>query len=160
MIQSINQSIKLCTNVRIEDMETKSSNMKSAQIAQNKMMRLLAKASYNDRYSTSELLEKTGFSVNQLAASIKLAEAWKSINVDGYPIHLEPNKKVPGECDRNLRPTSYILWNQAARTTAAKESFSRNAAKLWDNAPQSIKVAINIKSAKKEILKHCKTLPI
>ena len=88
-------------------------------------MRLLAKAPYNDRSITSELLEKTGFlSVNKLAASIKLAEAWKSINVEGNPIHLEPNKTAPGEIVRNLRPASSRLWNQDARTTAAKESFS------------------------------------
>ena len=144
--------------------------MKSAQIAQNKMMRLLTKASYkknrrkasyNDRTSTSKLLEKTGFlSVNQLAASIKLAEAWKAINVEGYPIQLEPNKKLLVEMVRNLRPTSSRLWNQDAKMTAAKESFSRNAAKLWNIAPQSKSNAINIKSAKKEISKHCKTMPI
>ena len=91
---------------------------------------------------------------------IKLAEVWKSINEEGYPIQLELNKKSPTESDRNLRPTSSRLWNQDASSAAAKKSFSRNAAKIWNTAPQSIKNAINIKSAKMEIAKHCKTLPI
>ena len=30
-------------------------------------------------------------SVNQLAAQIKLVEAWKSQNIEQYPIKLEPN---------------------------------------------------------------------
>ena len=47
--------------------------MKAAQVAQNKLMRLLTKASYMDQTGTKELLEKTGLlSVNQTAASIKL----------------------------------------------------------------------------------------
>ena len=135
--------------------------MKSAQIAQNKMMRLLVKAPYNDRTSTNVLLEKTGFlSVNQLAASIKLVEVWKSINVESYPVHLEPNITAGGENEPILRPSTSRLWNQDARSTAAKKSFSRNAAKFWNNAPLYIKNAKSIYSVKKEIKKFCKTLPI
>ena len=160
-MSKLRYGLQLCTNARILESETKNANMKSAQIAENKMMRLLTKASYTDRSSTSELLGKTGFlSVNQLAASIKLAEVWKSINVEGYPIQLEPNKKSPKDTDSNLRPASTRIWNQDARSSAAKESFSRNAAKIWNNAPENIKNALNLKSAKKQIAKHCKSLPI
>ena len=124
-------------------------------------MRLLAKVTYNDRSSTSTLLEKTGFlSVNQLAASIKLAEVWKSINEEKYPIQLELNKKSSLETGRILRPSSSRIWNQDASSTAAKESFSRNVAKIWNSAPLGIKNAKNIKNAKIEIAKHCRTLPI
>ena len=93
------------------------------------------------------------------------SEYWKVVNditkaKCGYPIQLELNKKVPTETDRILRPSSSRIWNQDARSEAAKESFSRNAAKIWNNAPLIIKNAINIKSAKKEKTRHCKTLPI
>ena len=160
-MSKLRYGLQLCTNVRILESETRNANMKSAQIAQNKMMRLLAKVPYNDRTSTSELLEKTGLlSVNQLAANIKLTEVWKSINENDYPIQLELNKKAPSDSDRNLRPTSSRLWNQDANSMAAKESFTRNVAKIWNTAPLSIKNANNIKSAKKEIAKHCKSLPI
>ena len=119
----------------------KNTNIKAAKVAQNKLMRLLTKASYMDQTGTKELLEKTGLlSVNQTAASIKLAEVLKGLNVKNYPIHLEPNNPTLNENQRILRPTAVREWNQDARSTAAKESFSRNAAKLWNSAPKNIKM--------------------
>ena len=40
------------------------------------------------------------------------------------------------------------------------ECFSRNAAKLWNNAPINIKSAKRLSAAKIEIKKYCRTLPI
>ena len=51
-------------------------------------------------------------------------------------------------------------WNQDAKSTAAKESFSRNAAKLWNLALLAIKTAKSLSLAKKEVNKYCRTLPI
>ena len=89
--------------------------------------------SYKDRTSTSDLLAKTGLlSVNQLAPSIKLCEVWKSGNIVNYPVQLEPNNSGPIYTERNVRPTTSRKWNQDANSTAAKECFSRNAAKIWN----------------------------
>ena len=160
-MSKLRYGLQLCTNVRIEESELKNGNMKSLQIAQNKLMRLLTRTSIKDRTCTRELLSMTGLlSVNQLAASIKLCEVWKSENIKDYPIHLEPNHPGLGHSDRSVRPTTSRKWNQDAKSTAAKESFSRNAAKLWNNAPQCIKTAKSLTSAKKEIRKYCGTLPI
>ena len=107
--------LQLCTNVRTEESEIKSTNMKAAQVAQNKLMRLLTNAKYNDHTSTKVLLEKSGLlSVNQTAASIKLTEVWKGINIMNYPIQLEPNNPEQSENPRVLRPTSVRMWNQDA----------------------------------------------
>ena len=135
--------------------------LKAVQVAQNKIMRLLSNASFKDQTSTKELLEKTGFlSVNQTAASIKLTEVWKGLNIVNYPIHLESNNSEMNESLRVLRPSTVRNWNQDARSRAAEESFSRNAAKLWNSAPQIIKDSKSIYSAKIEIKKYCKTWPI
>ena len=56
-----------CTNVRTDETERKSGTMKSLQIAQNKLMRLILNVPYNDRTSTNVLLTKTG-----LPESLKL----------------------------------------------------------------------------------------
>ena len=153
--------LQLCTNVRTEESELKNGKMKSVQTAQNKLMRMLINASYNDRTSTSVLLKETGLlSVNQLAASIKLCEVWKAENVPNYPVQLEPNQLVPTYTERSVRPTTNRKWNQDGNSTAARESFSRNAAKLWNSDPLTIKTAKNLNLARKEIKKHCKMLPI
>ena len=124
-------------------------------------MRLLLKIPFHDRTSTAELLSKTGLlSINQLAASIKLMEVWKSENVPNYPIQLEPNNTIVPLHDRNLRPSSTRQWNQDANFSAAKECFSRSAAKLWNMAPTVIKTAKCPSAAKTAIKNHCKLLPI
>ena len=66
--------------------------MLAAQVAQNKMTRMLNASSNKDHISTKSLLEKFNLpSVNQLAAEIKLTEAWKIMKVPDYPITLEQN---------------------------------------------------------------------
>ena len=135
--------------------------MKSLQIAQNKLMRMLTNVSYMDKTSTEDLLKETGLlSVNQTAASIKLCEVWKSENIPNYPVQLEPNNASPAYTERSVRPSTTRKWNQDTKSTAAKESFSRNAAKLWNSAPETVKTAKNLSFAKKEIKGHCKMLPI
>ena len=160
-MSKLRYGLQLCTNVRIESTEKKNGNMKSLQIAQNKLMRLLIKVPYRDRTSTEELLNKTGLlAINQLAASIKLCEVWKSENIVNYPVHLEPNNHTTVPCDRSVRPSTTRKWNQDAKSTAEKDSFSRNAAKIWNAAPPSVKNAKSLRAAKNEIKKFCKTLPI
>ena len=92
-------------------------------------MKIVGGATY---WKKSDLL-----SVNQLAASVKILEAWKSLNINNYPIILEPNIKCSSNGDRQVRPSTSRLWNQDARTNAARESFSRNTAKIWNAAPMT-----------------------
>jgi hypothetical protein len=160
-MSKLRYGLQLCTKVRSDETESKSGNIKSAQVAQNKLMRLLLRAPFNDRASTFELLEKTGLlSVNQLAASIKLLEAWKSENVPNYPVQLEPNNQSESTRERQLRPGSTRKWNQDAKSIAEKECFSRNTAKLWNCAPLNIKNAKNLNITKKAIKTYCKSLPV
>ena len=160
-VSKLRYGLQLCTEVRINESETKNSNLKAVQIAQNKLLRLLDNSHISERISTEKLLANTGmFSVNQLAASIKLTETWKSSNILNYPIKLEPNVTDKPESDRIVRMSTSRLWNQDARTRAEKESFSRNSAKIWNAAPMTIKNAKSLAIAKKEIKKHCRSLPI
>ena len=135
--------------------------MKAAQIAQNKLLRLLNNTSMKDRVSTEDLLKNTGLlSVNQLAASIKLLEVWKSLHIKNYPVQLEPNNKVVNLSERQMRPSTTREWNQDAKTGPEKESFSRNAAKIWNMAPNKLKEMTSQTMAKKAIKEFCKTLPM
>ena len=76
------------------------------------------------------------------------------------PVQLEPNNAGLIYNERCVRPTTTRKWNQDAKTSAAKESFSKNAAKLWNNAPITVKNAKTLRLAKNEIKKHCQMLPI
>ena len=73
---------------------------------------------------------------------------------------MEPfNPGRPG-IDRTARPGTRKLWNDEANLTAAKLSFSRDTAKLWNNAPDKITNAANLSWAKREIKKYCKLLEL
>ena len=60
------------------------------QIAQNKVLRMMDNCRIRDRKSITEMLVKNEIlSVNQVAAQIKLTEAWKSINDEKLPNRYE-----------------------------------------------------------------------
>ena len=59
---------------------------------------------------------------------------------------------------RAVRTSARKLWNDEAHSKAAKISFSRDIAKLWNSVPDSIKNVLKLNSAKNEIKKHCKTI--
>ena len=87
-------------------------------------------------------------------------ECWKSIHIDQYPLKLEPNNPHRTETDRVVRTTSIKQWKDDAKSVAAKVSFSRDAAKLWNHAPEAVKHATSKLKAKTEIKKYCGTFVI
>ena len=75
--------------------------MKSAQVAQNKLLRMLDRVTLKDHVTAESLLLKYNLpSVNQLAAEIKLTETWKSINIQNYPFKLESNNHGRNDGER------------------------------------------------------------
>ena len=125
------------------------------------MLRLLDNTTLADRKHTADLLKNAKMlSVNQLAASIKLTEAWKSCNVPNYPIQLEKNNENLIPTERTVRPQTTRHWREDGKTSIAKDSFTRSTAKLWNQAPLNIKDATSLAQAKKAIKVYCQTLPI
>ena len=139
--------------------EIQGSNMKATQTAQNKMIRMVDNVSLKDHIRSANLLNKYGFlSVNQLAAQIKLVESWKAVNLKEYPIQLDNNQLQRNTNGRAVRESTVKLWKDDTKSATAKESFLRGAAKLWNNAPLSVKNAKSLYLAKMEIVKFCKSI--
>ena len=99
-------------------------------------------------------------SVNQLAASIKLKEVWKSQNVEDYPLLLDPYNQTSTTLNLDLRPRPSRILNDSARLQIAKYSFNVDSARLWNLAPREVTSAPTLGAAKKAILIHVKTLPV
>ena len=160
-MSKLRYGLQLCNQVRTKDKDLISANMKSAQLAQNKMLRMLDRVSLKDHITTKSLLDKYQLpSVNQLAAEIKLTEAWKAVNVPNYPFQLEPNNPGRNDGGRQIRTSSIKIWKDDSKSKAASESVSRDSAKLWNSAPESIKTAPTLYSAKKLIKKLTRTLEL
>ena len=62
--------------------------------------------------------------------------------------------------DRIVRPNTTRQWKEDGRTAAARDSFTRSTAKIWNQAPLEIKNAKSIGIVKKLIKDYCTTLPI
>ena len=81
--------LQLYTSVQLNSEETKSSTMKSLQLTQNRLLRMLNGTRVAEKVSIKTMLNKFELlSVNQLSAQIKLTEVWKSINVGKCPLKL------------------------------------------------------------------------
>ena len=67
--------------MRCNSSDTQNTILKSVQVAQNKLLRLLDNSTLKDRKSANEMIKATKMlSVNQIAAQVKLNEAWKAVN--------------------------------------------------------------------------------
>ena len=99
-------------------------------------------------------------SVNQTAAQIKLTEAWKASQDPDYPVRLMENRKTENGENREVRTNTRREMQEGGRLKIIRESFCRDTGRLWNRAPKEIKQSISIQTAKKEIKKYCKTLPI
>ena len=158
---SMDVKTQLWNQVRTKPEDSTNLQMDAIQVCQNKMLRMLDRVTLKDHITSKSLLEKHNLpSVNQLAAHIKLVEAWKCTNKDNYPLNMEPNNPDREDTQRELRPSSIKLWKDDAKSVAAKISFSRDTAKLWNNATDVIKNAKTLKTAKKEIKSYCSQLPL
>ena len=160
-MSKLRYGLQLCTNSRLKESDPTSNNLKSVQIAQNKLLRLLDNSSLKDRKHSKDLLTKFNLlSVNQTSIQIKLMEAWKATHLKDYPTQMEKNEENLLPNSRELRPSSIRLWKETGKSSAACESFSRNTAKIWNQAPKSIKEAMTLAQAKKSVIEYCKTLPV
>ena len=155
--------LQLYTSVQLNSEETKSSTMKSLQLTQNRLLRMLNGTRVAEKVSIKTMLNKFELlSVNQLSAQIKLTEVWKSINVGKCPLKLEPYNpnQNQSEMNHNLRPKQSKMFNDTARLKLSKSSFNTDAARILNAAPIEIKKANTLNSAKSAIKSYCLTLPV
>ena len=99
----------------------------------------------SDRRRIKDMLEKQDLlSVNQTSAQIKLTEAWKASLDTDYPVKMkrDPHKETKNE--RTLRPGMKKEMEEGGRTKVAQESFTREARRLWNRAPEKNKTDKNI----------------
>ena len=90
-------------------------------------------------------------SKQQLAAEIELVETWKIMNLPSYPLELEKTNKLPTQ--RSIRPSSIKEWKDNTKLKCGEESFTIDRAKLWNQAPEDVKMAPSLQVAKTDIKK-------
>ena len=86
---------------------------------------------------------------------------WKfNTSEEEYPITI---KKAYGGASENrmeTRPGTRRDMMEGGKTQAMSQSFTRDAGRIWNKAPDNVKKAKTILEAKRQIKEFCKTLPI
>ena len=97
-------------------------------------------------------------SVNQLNASVKLLEVWKSLNVEDYPLIIKRQEinsdAMSTRADLACRPME-IGFSVLSQKTCVSDAIH-----LWNKSPKCVTESNSISKAKKEIENFVKTLPI
>ena len=105
------------------------------------------------------MLTKNGMlSVKQTLAQIKLTELWKATHKDNNPLKF--TQLTPAENGKESRAVANKKLIQSKGSTLTMDSFVYDATKMWNNAPDSLKNANSLYSAKSEIKSYCKLLPL
>ena len=129
------------------------------QKVQNKLFRLLNNSTIKDKIPTKNIANDLNMlSVNQINAQVKLTKIWKSLNVDDYP--QIGSLKTCNDAHRASRATTRGDLVIKGKTELRQSSFINDAAKIWNNAPISVKQCKTLFGAKREIKKFVLTLPI
>ena len=70
------------------------------------------------------------------------------------------NKANKVQTERSIRPTSIKQWKDYANLKIAQESFTIDAARLWNMAPLNIKQAESLQKAKTNIKIWCSQMTL
>ena len=153
--------LQFYSRVAIDNDDRKSNILKSLQLTQNRMLRGINRSQVRDKISTKSLLENYGLlSVNQVAAQMKLIEVWKSENILGHPLSLNPYNSHNSELRQTLRERPNRVYNDSTKFVVSQSSFHMDAARIWNRAPKAVTTAKTINELKKATMAFVKTLPI
>ena len=149
----------MCGKIRWKDSDPTPKLMKDLQQSQNKMLRLLNGSRLSDKISTASLLVKFNMlSVKQINAQMKLSEMWKAVNDSDHPFEL--TKRESGPNVRAMRSITNEELPVQSFSELSKNTFINDGIKAWNLAPSQIKICTSYASAKNEIKKFVKSIPI
>ena len=149
----------LLGKIRWTENDTQTNEFKDIQKNQNKLLRYLNNSKISGRISTKSILEKFNqLSVNQLNANIKLCDIWKSINVENYPTRV--TQIQPNTDNTQTRSISYGKLIESGKSSITQSTLINDAIRAWNRAPKEVHRSASYNTAKKNIKKIVKSLPI
>ena len=151
-ISHIRYGLPLYCPVQIKEGDPTPGCIKALKVAYNDCLRLLTGNKRSDHTSIKCMLEDLGWlSVNQLAAETRLVEAWKSVHIDNYCMRDVIKLRPKGNYNTRMNKVEFL--DTGVDDIHGSAGFVQTTAKLWNAAPISVKEALTISLAKKEIRK-------
>ena len=96
--------------------------------------------------------------VSQINAQIKLSEMWKAVNDEDHSFNIV--KRESGPEIRAMRSVSNDVLSVLSFPDLSKRTFINDGIKAWSSASLKVKTCQTYTTAKNEIKKFVKTLPI
>ena len=151
--------LQLLGRVRLTTEDPECAAFKSIQVLQNNLMRTLNGSKIKDMISIKSLLQKFDMlSVNQIDASIKLLQIWKTINLEDHPLKIQlqsaPLEGATTRAAEGGRPVERGGSNCLRNTAISDAIYIRN------RAPTSVKESVSLYQVKRAIKIYVKSLPI
>ena len=148
--------------VRVSIQDSEQKDLMSIQRVQNKLVRFLNNAKLKDNVHANYLLNQLNMlSVNQMNAQIKLMEVWKTLNLNQSPLNFRtPMFNPEVRSSRSVSSNKLPETSGSSKKQKTKSSLMSDGKKLWNSAPSPIPLYTSTYSAKKEINKFVKTLPV
>ena len=83
---------------------------------------------------------------------------WKVVHIGGYPMNIKESTCPEGSAVTRSYGSHHLV--QQGKSELSSRTFINDATRVWNQAPIELKMCETIYSAKKEIKKFVKTLPI
>ena len=146
----IRYALPLYCPVKIEDNDPTSGSITDLKKVFNDCLRLLLGKFISDEVSIKSMLDELGWlSINQLAAETRLIEAWKTVHLEDYC--MKDVLKLRHKGNYNTRRNHVNFLDTGVEDIYGSAGFVNSTAKLWNKSPDSVKEAISLSQAKREI---------
>ena len=147
--------MQLYGEVRQHDSSSQTAELDKLQIAQNYLLRTLENVRIRDKISVKSMLDSQQMlSVNQTHAQIKILEVWKALNVEN-----NPNKVSTISHDNTDRITRGLSAGLLQENSTPQTCLG-DAIRLWNKAPDCVRLSSTLAGAKKASKIYCKSFPI
>ena len=155
----ITYGLQLFGKVRINSEDITIGDLGAIQKVQNKMARFLNFKTLKDKFPTIDLLTSANLlSVNQLNLKIKIQEAWKSINVDRYPLKLECQEPSSNTTSTRAMTSGRLI--EVGKSNLSFNTCISDVIRLWNSAPEELKKCESLQQLKKAAKLYAKTFPV
>ena len=155
----VTTGLPLYCPIKISELDPTPGCIDKINVAFNDCLWLLTGNLRQDHTSIENMLEELSWiSLNQLSAESRLIQAWKTAHTENYCLQDTLTRRRKGAYPTRESETTLFEPGDDNRITSAG-SFVNQTARIWNQAPISIKNSSTLEQAKRQIRSYVKTLP-
>ena len=159
-MSQVRYGLPLYCPVKIKDDDPSPGCIDKINVAFNDCLRLLTGNQRSDHASIQSMLKELDWlSLNQLSAETRLVQAWQTAHVDDYCLQDTLKLRKKGVYPTRGNEVDHFDPGVDCRNISSG-TFVNQTARIWNQAPKTIKTATSLEIAKREIRAFVRKLPI